>query len=302
MAVDRTHGTETGLMKSISTAMAAHITQEVTTLCSCWKIVRTDGVVFGFTDHDVSFNYNSLLYESQVGFDRTAISADSSYAVDNMDVAGFFDAEAITEEDLRNGLYNFAEVYVFLVNWADLTMGDIKVRRGWFGEITINKAGQFHIELRGMNQALSHTFVEVFTPECRADFCDARCKLQLLDYAQVATVTAISSNSQFTIAPLTIPTVPASGYTVGTVNWKSGLNNERVMEITNFDTTLFTVTLFQPMTYEIAVGDSLLIATGCDKSRTSCASYKNILNFRGEPDVPGQDQYLYYPDAKQTSS
>lgn len=289
-------------MKSMSPAMAAHITKQVTTLCSCWKIVREDGVTLGFTDHDVSFVYEGLLYESQVGFDRTAISGDASYAVDNLNVAGFFNSDSIDDADLRNGLYNFARVYIFLVNWADLSMGDIKVRRGWFGEVTLNKSGQFEIELRGMNQALAHTFVEVYSPECRADFCDKRCGLQILDYSQVATVTAVTSKSEFTIAPITLPTVPASGYVGGSINWRSGQNKERAMEITAFDPTSRVVKLFQPMIYPIAVGDTMLIATGCNKSRDSCRSYNNILNFRGEPDVPGQDQYLYYPDAKTSSN
>jgi len=153
-----------------------------------------------------------------------------------------------------------------------------------------------------MTQALAHTFVEVYSPECRADFCDARCKLNILDYTIIATVTAVSSNSVFTIAPVTIPTVPASGYIGGSINWTSGLNTDRAMEITNFDNTAFSITLFQPMAYDIAVGDTMRLATGCDKSRTSCVAYNNILNMRGEPDVPGQDQYLYYPDAQQTSS
>ena len=35
-------------MQNLSTDLAAHLTQEVTTLSTCWKIVRTDGTVHQF--------------------------------------------------------------------------------------------------------------------------------------------------------------------------------------------------------------------------------------------------------------
>lgn len=275
--------------------MTAHLAQEVTTICSCWKVIRQDGVVMGFTDHDRPFIYDGVSYEAQDGFNRTAISNDGSYSVDNLDVTGFLSSDNITEEDMRNGVYNFAEVYVFVVNWKDLsaTMGDVKLRRGWFGEIVITTDAQFTIELRGLTQALTHDFIENFSPECRADFCDPRCGLSLQDFSQIATVTGVLGKDLFEIAPLTIP---SQGYLGGSITWRSGTNNGRAMEIVDFDTTHNQITLFEPMVYDIKVGDTLLLSTGCNKSRDNCKLYKNILNFRGEPDVPGQDEYLSYPD------
>ena len=38
-------------MKTIATDLAVHLTGEVTTLATCWKITRRDGVILGFTDH-----------------------------------------------------------------------------------------------------------------------------------------------------------------------------------------------------------------------------------------------------------
>lgn len=282
-------------MKAMSAAMQAHVAQEVTSLCSCWKIVRRDGKVFGFTDHDRSFLYDNVEYEAQEGFNRTAIASDGSLAVDNLDVTGFLDSEALTEEDMRNGLFNFASVYVFLVNWADLSMGEIKLRRGWFGEITTTSNGEFTIELRGLTQALGHGFAENYSPECRADFCDDRCTLSLLDFQKIGSVKSVNDKQVFVANTMT---VPSSGYAGGSIEWTSGQNEGRAMEVTLFDSTTFVVTLFEQMVYPIQAGDTFKIATGCDKSREACVAYGNILNFRGEPDVPGQDEYLNYPDAQ----
>jgi hypothetical protein len=61
-------------MKSISSALDAHLKLEVTTLCTCWRIERTDGKVFGFTDLDRDITFNGIPYESQSSYNRTAIT------------------------------------------------------------------------------------------------------------------------------------------------------------------------------------------------------------------------------------
>jgi hypothetical protein len=38
-------------MKTTTSALAAHLAGEVTTLATCWQITRCDAVVLGSTDH-----------------------------------------------------------------------------------------------------------------------------------------------------------------------------------------------------------------------------------------------------------
>ena len=40
-------------MKTLLPALQAHLDGGATTLAWCWRIERSDGVVFGFTDHDI---------------------------------------------------------------------------------------------------------------------------------------------------------------------------------------------------------------------------------------------------------
>lgn len=200
-------------MKTITPALDAHLSSEVTNLCTCWKIVRLDGTVFGFTDHDMDLTFDDghgpLLYESDTGYNRTAIRSDESMSVDNLDVTGFIESDRISENDLRNGVFDFASVYIFAVNWSDLTQGPIKLRRGWLGEITLNQNGVFETEIRGLHQALSYNYVESYQPECRADFCDARCTLNIADFTYNASVFTASSRSVFQANYL--PVVPTTG-------------------------------------------------------------------------------------------
>ncbi len=166
-------------MKSASSALQAHLAGETTTLATCWRIIRTDGRTFFFTDHDRDLEFEGDVYRAKSGYSRTAISNDASMAVDNLDVEGVFDSAEITETDLRAGLFDHAEVRIFLVNWRDLSQGSIRMRRGWFGEVGLSEAGVFRTELRGMTQALSQHMGEIYSPECRADLGDHRCTVPI---------------------------------------------------------------------------------------------------------------------------
>jgi hypothetical protein len=166
-------------MKTISAALAAHLAGDVTTLASCWRISRRDGREFFFTDHDRDLVFEDEIYLASSGYSRSAIANEAGLAVDNLDVEDVFDHEQISEQDLRAGLFDHAEVNVFLVNWADLSQGKHRLRRGWFGEVQLSEAGMFRTELRGLTQALSTRIGEIYSPECRADLGDHRCRVPI---------------------------------------------------------------------------------------------------------------------------
>ncbi len=166
-------------MKNVSTNLKTHLAGEVTTLCACWLVTRLDGVVLGFTDHDVDIVFNGVTYSAESGFLRTAISNTATAAPGELEVQGFLDSVTLTEHDLRAGLYNYATVELFMLNWSSLADGPLNLRYGNFGEVTITSTGSFKIELRGLMQRLEQQFLETYGPICRADLGDARCKIQL---------------------------------------------------------------------------------------------------------------------------
>lgn len=166
-------------MKTISAGLRTHLDGVTTTLATCWEITRRDGTVFRYTDHDVDLSVSGDTYEAIGGYTRSAIANEASFAVPNLDVAGYIAAGQIERADVEAGLWNRAEVTIFAVNWEDTTQGPLKLRRGWFGEITATPRGAFSVELRGLQQALSQRIVEVTSPLCRADLGDTRCKIPI---------------------------------------------------------------------------------------------------------------------------
>jgi uncharacterized phage protein (TIGR02218 family) len=168
----------------------------VTTLATCWKITRRDGVVLGFTDHVRDLEVDGVTYKAASGYTRTAIRSTVDLAVDNLDIESVFSDDGITEEDLRTGRYDFAEVRMFLVNYEDLAQGILKLRRGWLGEVTI-RDGMYVAELRGMTQKLQMTVGEVYAPDCAADLGDARCGVDLVALEESGTVGTVISATAF---------------------------------------------------------------------------------------------------------
>jgi uncharacterized phage protein (TIGR02218 family) len=56
--------------------------------------------------------------------------------------------------------------------------------------------------------------------------------------------------------------------------------------------------LYEPPAFPPAAGDLVQISEGCDRMLATCAGrFGNVLNFRGEPHLPGIDLLTRYPGA-----
>ena len=353
-------------MKFTSTQLASHLAGEVTTLATCWRITRTDGVVFRFTDHDRDLVVDGEVYAASAAYSRTAISNDAGMGVDNLDVEGVFDSAAVTEEELRAGLFDQAEVRIFLVNWAEPSMGALRLRRGWFGEVVLTEQGVFRTELRGLTQALQQRIGELYSPECRADLGDHRCRVPVWppeiaretayavgDHVKVATgsgsgsavyesriyrcvvagttaevelgydttvgeqtmdgtavfeaveawsrsgtVIDVVDRASFTVA-IDEPRAVDGWFAAGVLTWETGSNAGRAIEVKSWTQATGQLELLLPPGYPIAPGDLFRVHPDCDKRLDTCIDrFANVLNFRGEPYVPGQDSLMTYPDAR----
>lgn len=282
-------------MKTISLGLSTHLDGEVTTIASCWRIVRTDGIEFFFTDHDQDIIFEGNTYEAESSYGRTAIESKGDFSVANLDVAGILDSDKISDQELRAGLFNRADVYIFIVNWQNTAQGALRVRRGWFGEVTLLNDGTFTTEIRGLAQALTYNFIEIYASECRADFCDQRCKLNIEDYEVPGIVDVVFDRSSFTLTPEFVP--PTQSLVPGTVRFTSGENAGRVLEIIAYNETTRKVELFENISYPILIGTTVVVAPGCDGLLDTCKDYGNVINRRAEDYVPGNDEMLSYPDA-----
>lgn len=276
-------------MKSSSPALAAHLAGEVTTLATCWRLERADGWVRGFTDHDRELVVDGLTYVASTGFLPSAIKTASDLSVDNLDVDGFLDDAALRAEDLIAGLFDGARIEVFIVNWADLGQGRLLLRKGFLGEI--KRADQrFSAEIRGLSNRLQQTAGKLYSRLCRVDLGSSECGVALGPRTDTYAVTQVIAADTVRIV-----TARASGFfTFGKATFTTGANAGAVNEVLLHDGQ--TIRLFVPMPRPIVVGDQIVLVAGCDKTPETCnAKFVNILNFRGEPHIPGNDKVFSYP-------
>lgn len=162
--------------KTVSTAMQAMLDSQSITAATCWRVTRKDGTILRFTDHDQDIVFGGETFESSTGYGSTAIVSRANLAADNLEVGGIMadgdlvlNVDAITEEDLRDGLYDDATIEIFLVDWIDPDgSSDVKLKKGTVGELNI-KDGRYTLELRGLTQRLAKRFGEVYEPACKVE-------------------------------------------------------------------------------------------------------------------------------------
>lgn len=277
-------------MRPVSPELAAHLAGEVTSLATCWRLQRRDGVLVTLTSHDRDIEVAGEVYRASGGLTATSVQDTADLAVDNLEVDGVLGSAGLAAADLAAGRFDGARVDLFLVNWAAPGQGSLLLKRGTLGRVSQEDAA-FRAEIRGLTQALQRPATEVYSPDCRAELGDSRCKRSLSGFERDAEVDAVVDAMTFTAAALT---EPASWYAFGRIRWHLGANAGLVSEVRHFSAG--EVTLLQPTPQPVAAGDVFTITAGCDKRLSTCRTkFDNVLNFRGDPFVPGTDAVLDYP-------
>lgn len=278
-------------MIPLSSQLQAHLAGEVTSLAMCWKVTRQNGTTLGFTSFTQDLTIDSVVYKAASGFTPTAIQTSSGLAVDQLDVEAILDDASISEADLQAGKFDYATIEVFLVNHQDLSQGKLVLRAGTLGEVTVKK-GLFTAEIRGLNEAFSRQIGELYSPTCRVKkLGDARCKVDLAAYTYTLTVSAVTDRRVFSHAS----SIQADGYfNQGIIEWLTGANTGLSLEVKTYASGQFE--LIQPMPYAIQTGNTFKAIRGCDRTFATCRDvFSNVINFRGEPHLPGIDQILKLP-------
>jgi uncharacterized phage protein (TIGR02218 family) len=281
-------------MRSFSPELAAHLASGVTTLCTCWRVVRSDGTVLGFTDHDRALSFDGVEHEPESGLDASVAVANAGLQVGGLDVTGVLSSEKINAADLDAGLFDNARVEAWLVNWAEPpAASERRLDRRGQGE------GQsFTAEIRSLSHALDQARGRLFRSTCDADLGDARCTVDLSSVDWTANATVVTTDG-FARLTANIPGERPTGFfDQGSLTFTSGANAGRRSEVLRHvrDDEGDHIELWQAMVEPIAAGSGLTISAGCDKRFTTCRDrFDNAVNFRGFPHMPGNDFALSYP-------
>jgi uncharacterized phage protein (TIGR02218 family) len=278
-------------MKNLSQALQAHLGDGTTTLSWCWRMTRSDGVVFGFTDHDRALEFTGTVFEPETGLTASEIRSGSDLSVDSQDAEGVLRSDRINETDILDGRWDNADVEVWRVNWADTAQRAL-LRRGSIGEIRRGRMA-FVAEVRSMAHVLGQTVGRTYQSSCDAVLGDAKCGVGLGTAAYTASGAVLAASGDRGFSASGLDGFAPGWFALGTVIWVTGANAGRMVEVSSHDGTL--VTLVEAPVRAIAAGDTFSIRAGCNKRMSTCAEkFANAANFRGFPNIPGQDAIIRF--------
>jgi len=279
-------------MKTLPALLTTHYAQGSTTLAHLLYIVREDAEVFAFTSADRDIVLDGVTYTAAQGLDASNIVSAAGLAVENLELTTLHDGSLFTSADVLSGIWRNAAFSIYEVNWATPTDGVNPVLTGTFGEVKIAR-NTVVVELRGLQQALQQPVGIVTSPLCRARFADSACRLNAssntrLGFVSVAgqqTFTA-SADNPFGIAEFETDDLFGNGVVTFVTGACAGLS-----QVIKTHTADSVITLTLPMLLPVQVNDEISVLRGCRKRLNEDCNIKhfNVLNFQGEPHVPGTD-------------
>lgn len=288
-------------MRTIAAPLLSHLQGRNLTTAICWSIEKRDGEFIRGTEHDQSIVIGSGefagTYRAGANITASTVQSGSDLAPDNLNVDGAIPEQVVdyidvTVRDIEGGLLALAPVTVFAVNWAAPDDGQLVLRRGFLGEISRDSDGKYTTEIRGLLQLLSQQFMETYGERCVVKrFGDERCKLNLAPYTHTGAVTTVTNRKQFA-TDLALDPFPE--FRGGEFTFTSGPNAGYIREVKAVEDGVFS--FWEPWPELPVAGDDFTAIQGCDRSRTACIGYANLVNFRGYGIfIPGVDAIMRGP-------
>jgi uncharacterized phage protein (TIGR02218 family) len=278
-------------VRDIPEALAVSLASGVTTLCNCWKIIRRDGEVLGFTDHDEPLAFDDLTFLAGTGFEGTEIEARLGLAATGSELHGAIADESLRESDLAAGRYDSARVELYLVDWS-APENRLLQRVGEIGEVR-REGAAFAAEIRGLAHRFDQERGRLYTASCDAVLGDARCGVDLDDPAFRCEGSVAAANGSHRLQAVALDTFEDGWFSRGNLLWLSGANEGLACEVKEHRGS--ELALWQAPPEAIEPGDTFIVTAGCDKRFETCqAKFANAENFRGFPHLPGNDFVVAY--------
>jgi len=265
--------------------------QRLMTVAVCWRLERRDGAAIGFTSHDRDLVIGGFRYRASPGMLPSAVTLTDGFEIDRLDVAGALTSDAIAADDLAAGRWDGAALTIFLADWEHPEAATTPIARGQLGDVS-RRGAEFEAELRGPTALLERPVAEQTSPECRAMLGDKRCRVDMAGRTRITRIVRVDSEREFAVADYAV----AGAYAYGRLRWMSGPNCGLESALAGSDGAVMT--LREAPHFPAEPGAIVEIAEGCDKSLATCGMrFANVVNFRGEPHLPGTDLLTRYPGA-----
>jgi len=154
---------------------------DVTTLCSLWKLELTSELTLCLTDHDDIISYDGDTYLPQQSADGTLTESRTGLSVDSGGIRTSLTLPGISAQDIRDGILDGAQLSEFRHDWRRTESKLIS--KGRIGEVSFS-GDEISVEWLGQASLLDQSTGRVFSRQCDASFGDARCGLDKSNFAE----------------------------------------------------------------------------------------------------------------------
>jgi uncharacterized phage protein (TIGR02218 family) len=292
---------------SVSNAMKDHL-KGTTTLAVFVKMTAADGDIIAVTNASKNKIINGLEYKS-IPLSPTQLQSTQGLKADNLELVTILGG-LYTSATLRARKWVGAKVEYAVYNYKDFAMGYATRKIGYIGDTELGKFTA-KPEILSLSNKLTQPVGFSMLETCNVvRLGDSRCKLDLngntVDGYRLrinATITQVVNKQQFAVsfnspikpANSAILTAPDDLFHGGTVEFTSGQNDG--LETLILANEANGITIFLPTFYNIAVGDTVQLTVGCNRTIKQCVEkFNNGENNRSFWMLPGRTKLFKLPE------
>ena len=277
----------------------------------CWRITRTDGTNFDFTECNVPLTVGGgvgVTFHPAGGIETSAFQGQVDFEAGNAELRGIVSSDKITENDLRGGKFRNATVTEYLVDWANPHEGYFE-RREFLILTTKFGSEQWSAEMVEKTQFVEKPHGRVYGRNCGWKFRDSdTCghtasndsdSSAPISQASKTISSVVDTRKTFRISGLT-GTYQDNDFQYGSVQFTSGNADLQglILEIGKYTASTKEFQLNLPAPFDLTTSTVVTVTQGCPKTETACKNrFNNYVKFGGFPFIPGDNIVRIIPDA-----
>jgi uncharacterized phage protein (TIGR02218 family) len=281
-------------MKNIGDNLKKSLADSSPEMVRCFKIKSKDGDIIAFSEHHSPLELEGIVYRSSCSSEENSESrAFSDMTGSSCGIVAIFDGAAIEKDEVFLGKFDGAVVNIFMVNYNHLEYGSINIISGFIDSLEIS-GEKIYFNIAGIMSILEKTVGDVYSPLCRAKFCDKKCSLAIQNYTFYGAIATVASDTEFHSEDNAIKSKNRDYFKYGFISFESGKNTGVSIEVKQSYLGDIVLNMSPPRVME--VGNQFKLVSGCDKKFSSCIErFENAINFRGEPNLPRTTKvYKFY--------
>lgn len=283
---------------SVQAAISALVRGPALRMCRAWKIERTDGRVYLYTNHTRKLRINRDVYRPASVTRASAVEQAADVQKHDAEVSGLFNEE-IDQDDVRARRFDEASVTVYTVDWALVDSGVIDTAQFWIDTVEWTDSG-WRAQLSGFSRFFDRVFGSVYGSDCDNTVGDKNCRVDLAAFStDVLSVTSLPEVDGFgqsdrrVFASSSAIGATDGWYDFGAVRWVSGPNKGLAFTVQTYTSDDGRFALQHRTPFSISPNDEFIAVAGCDRQPETCKTkFNNVENGRFFPFIRGTPALL----------